>query len=152
MPQITLTPIGVVHNEVAGPKHEGWEEVVSEIILAPVLRHALEGIEGFSHLLVLTWLHQVPQEKRSLLQIHPMDREDVPLVGVFATRTQYRPNPIGVSIVRLLERRDHILVVRGLDALDGTPVLDIKPYAPHHEPSGPVTVPEWVSRLHDARH
>lgn len=78
-----------------------------------------------------------------------MDRDDVPLVGVLATRTQYRPNPIGVSIVRLVERRGHILVVQGLDALDGTPVLDIKPFAPHYVPSGPVMVPEWVSRLHD---
>jgi len=147
MAEIRLEPIGVVRNQVTGPKHEGWEEVVSELVLAPELAQALEGVEGFSHVVVLTWLHQVPQEKRSLLRIRPMDREEMPLVGVFATRTQYRPNPIAVSLARVVEQRGHILVVQGLDALDGTPVLDIKPYSPHHAPQEPVTVPEWVSRL-----
>ncbi|MBI2917963.1 MAG: tRNA (N6-threonylcarbamoyladenosine(37)-N6)-methyltransferase TrmO [Chloroflexi bacterium] len=149
MAHVTVTPIGFVHNSVTGPKHEGWEDVVSELVFDQKLAPALEGIEGFSHVLVLTWLDQVPPDKRSLLKLHPMDRQDVPLVGVFATRTQYRPNPIGASVVRLLERRGHILVVQGLDALDGTPVLDIKPHSSYHLPSEPVTVPEWNLRLHD---
>ncbi len=149
MQPITLTPIGVVHNEVTGPKHEGWEDVVSELVLAQELGAALDGLEDFSHVLVLTWLHKVPSEKRSLLRIHPRDRQDLPLVGVLATHTQYRPNPIGVSIVPLVERRGNVLVVRGLDAMDGTPVLDIKPHSPYHLPAGPFTVPEWQPRLHD---
>jgi tRNA-Thr(GGU) m(6)t(6)A37 methyltransferase TsaA len=123
---------------------DNWEEVTSEIVVESRLAEALEGIEGFSHILVLFWMDRVNDEQRAIRRLHPRDRQDLPLMGVFATRTQYRPNPIGATVARLLECRGNLLRVRGLDALDGTPVLDIKPYLPDLEPGEEVTAPPWV--------
>ena len=78
-----------------------------------------------------------------------MRREDLPLVGLFATRSPRRPNPIGVTTVRLLERRGNVLRVLGLDALDGTPVLDIKPYLPYGDCIQDTHVPEWVRSFNE---
>jgi tRNA (Thr-GGU) A37 N-methylase len=81
------------------------------------------------------------------MKIHPRSRPDLPLVGFFATRTQYRPNPIGLTLVQLLGRKENILTVKGLDALNGTPVLDIKPISPKTEMPSHFRVPEWYPRL-----
>lgn len=144
---ITLEPVAVVRNGIAGPKHEGWAEVVSEIIFLPEHAARLAGLEGFSHIQVLFYLHLTPSEERARARFRPRDNPDLPMVGAFATRSQRRPNPIGLSTVRLLRRRGRALVVQGLDALDGTPVLDIKPYMPRYEsPEGEVRVPEWAAR------
>lgn len=148
---ITLEPVAVVRNGIAGPKHEGWAEVVSDIIFLPEHAARLEGIEGFSHIQVLFYLHLTPPEERARQRFRPRDNPDLPMVGAFATRSQRRPNPIGLSTVRLLRRRGRALVVQGLDALDGTPVLDIKPYTPRYErPEGEVRVPEWAAWQPDA--
>lgn len=148
---ITLEPVAVVRNGIAGPKHEGWAEVVSEIVFHPEHAARLEGLEGFSHIQVLFYLHLTPPEERDKQKFRPRDNSDLPMVGAFATRSQRRPNPIALTTVRLLRRRGRTLVVQGLDALDGTPVLDIKPYAPRFEsPEGEVRVPEWAARPPDA--
>jgi tRNA-Thr(GGU) m(6)t(6)A37 methyltransferase TsaA len=148
MRQISLRVIGRVRNSIQKKKREGWESVVSQIDLAPKYKEALEGIEGYSHLLVLYWLSRVPYNARGRrMKIHPRSRPDLPLVGVFATRTQYRPNPIGLTQVKLVERRGKTLTVKGLDALNGTPVLDIKPISPKTERPAHFRVPEWYSRL-----
>lgn len=81
------------------------------------------------------------------IKVHPRARRELPLVGLFATRSPHRPNPIGESTVRLIERRDNILRVEGLDAIDGTPVLDIKPHFPRADNPTDVRVPEWITRL-----
>jgi tRNA-Thr(GGU) m(6)t(6)A37 methyltransferase TsaA len=125
---VAVAPIALVRNSVKAIKHHGWEENVSELAVEPAFAEALDGVEEFSHLLVLFWLHQVTPEQRSIPKLHPRDRTDVPLMGTLATHTQYRPNPIGLTVVRLLERRGSVLVVQGLDAIDGTPVLDVKPW------------------------
>lgn len=141
-----VKPIGVVRNAVPGNRYGRWEEVVSEIRLEPDLEQAAEGLEEFSHLVVLFWLDRAHAPDAP--KIHPQDRQDLPLVGFLATRTPNRPNPIGLTVVRLLERRDNILIVQGLDAFDGTPVLDVKPYMPLEQQ---VRAPAWVERLREER-
>ncbi len=121
--------------------------MVSEVILDKPFAEALEGVEEYSHLLVLFWLSRVRKAERKMKKIHPKSRQDLPLVGVFATRTQYRPNPIGLTLVRLLERKKNVLKVRGLDALNGTPVIDIKPISPRQEFPKKNRVPKWYDQL-----
>lgn len=144
---LELAYIGVVRNAHKEPHWEEWSDEESEIVLREDLAEALEGVEGFSHLIVLFWMHRLPARERITLKVHPRGRLDLPLVGVFATRSPARPNPIGVTIVKLLERRGAVLRVQGLDAIDGTPVLDIKPYIPDYHPVARVRVPSWVKKL-----
>jgi tRNA-Thr(GGU) m(6)t(6)A37 methyltransferase TsaA len=145
--EITLKAIGRVRNSVEKMKREGWESVVSQIIVNPGLEEALAGVEDYSHLLILFWLSRVPKAGRGMKKIHPKSLQDLPLVGIFATRTQYRPNPIGLTLVKLLGRRKNVLRVRGLDALNGTPVIDIKPITPRHEFPKDIRVPKWYDQL-----
>ncbi|MCS7276949.1 MAG: tRNA (N6-threonylcarbamoyladenosine(37)-N6)-methyltransferase TrmO [Dehalococcoidia bacterium] len=148
LPEVTLQPVGVVRNRVSRPMAEGWEAVESRIVLRPELAPALLGLDLYSHIYVLFWLHLIPDELRgSRLQLHPRDREDLPLQGLFATRSQLRPNPLGLSVVRLLSVRDNVLRVVGLDAIDGTPVLDLKPYIPYYDAVPNASVPGWVGSL-----
>ena len=149
MQKITLKPIGKVRNSIHKKNREGWESVISEVIIDPKYEEALEGIEDYSHLLILFWLSRMsPRDRRGrMLKIHPKSRLDLPLVGVFSTRTQYRPNPIGLTLVQLLKRRKNILEVRGLDAMNGTPVLDVKPISPRTEFPRKTRVPKWYYRL-----
>lgn len=146
--EIVLRPIGWVRNPVKEPIHRGWGHVDSVIELDPDLEPALDGIEGFSHLIVLFWLHKVDEQKRQTLKVRPEDRAELPEVGVLATRSQYRPNPIGVTPVRLIAREGYRLKVRGLDAVDGTPVIDIKPLVPW-EPKEDVVWPWWMDKLRE---
>ena len=144
MRKLPVKVIGKVRNPIRKMKRRGWERVVSEIILDPTHEEALDGIEDYSHLLILFWLSRV---RRAMKKVHPKSRQDLPLVGVFATRTQYRPNPIGLTIVQLLGREGNILRVRGLDAMNGSPVIDIKPISPRHEFPRNTRVPAWYHRL-----
>jgi len=91
-------------------------------------------------------MHEIPKKETKILKVHPRGRTDLPLLGVFATRTAFRPNPIGLTLVELLEVKNNVLVVRGLDAFDGTPVLDIKPYGSRDMVVG-ARVPEWHKKL-----
>ena len=92
-------------------------------------------------------LNRVRRGRRNLKKIHPKLRENLPLVGIFATRTQYRPNPIGLTLVELVWRKKNILRVRGLDAMNGTPVIDIKPISPRQEFLKEPKVPKWYDQL-----
>lgn len=150
-----FTPIGVVQNAVKESRMFGWESVESRIAVRRELAEALDGLDGYSHIIVLFWIHGVPEEERTATRIHPMGDPTLPFLGVFATRTQLRPNPIGVSIVPLLGRKGNVLRVKGLDAIDRTPVLDIKPYIPHYDSVPQATIPDWAGevverRLHSA--
>jgi tRNA-Thr(GGU) m(6)t(6)A37 methyltransferase TsaA len=147
MQQPVFKPIGIVRNEVKGPRRGGWEEVASEVVIEESLEECLEGLEEFSHILVIYWMHKVPPIQQPMGKIHPQGRADLPLVGLFATRTPYRPNPVGVRVARLVERKGNVLKVVGLDAIDGTPVLDIKPYLPPYDSPADFKVPDWVRRL-----
>mgnify|MGYP001590885011 CR=1 FL=1 len=141
---LVLKAIGVVRNEVKQPAREGWEKVVSDIVIESRLTEALEGLEDFSHIIVLYWMHR--RDKGLAMKVHPRGNPELPLVGLFATRSPHRPNPLGKTTVRLLERRGNILRVQGLDAIDGTPVMDIKPYIPGYDSVAEARVPSWVTR------
>lgn len=147
LPPIGLDVIGVVRNEMKQPTRAGWQDVVSDILLKSSLSEALEGLEEFSHIIVLFWMHHIPPSERTTTKAHPRGKQDIPLKGVFATRSPARPNPLGVAVVRLLERRDNVLRVRGLDAINGTPVVDVKPFLPGYDDVADARVPHWVTRL-----
>ncbi len=116
----------------------------SELRIDEALAAGLEGLEGFSHILVVFWMDRIPEHMRTVEPARPGNRADLPAVGPFASRTQLRPNPIGVAAVRLLSRRGAVLRVRALDALNGSPVLDIKPYLPPYDAVSGATMPRWV--------
>jgi tRNA-Thr(GGU) m(6)t(6)A37 methyltransferase TsaA len=143
--EIKLKPIGFVR---LASKRENVKDksLVSEIIVLERLTKALEGIEEFSHVFVLFYMHQVLAKEVKSLKVHPRGRMGMPLVGLYATRTQLRPNPIGLAVVELLQRKENVLVVRGLDAFNGTPVLDLKPYD-NWDAITNVRVPEWRKQL-----
>jgi len=142
---MTLKPIGMVRNKVKQPIRHGWGEIVSEIIVDSDLTEALDNLDEFSHLIVLYWMHQLPAGRQLPLKVHPMGKPELPLVGRFATRSPSRPNPVGQATVKLLERHDNILKVKGLDAIDGTPVIDIKPYLPGYDSADGAKVPLWMT-------
>jgi len=109
-------------------------------------RDALKGLDGFSHVFVLYWFdrNDTP-EKRSILQVHPRGNKKNPLTGVFACRAPVRPNLIALSLCKVLSVRNEIITIDRIDAFDGSPILDIKPYIPSidGEPKG-VRVPGWL--------
>jgi tRNA-Thr(GGU) m(6)t(6)A37 methyltransferase TsaA len=144
--KINLTPIGFVKNAVTEPQGEDWQTIISEIIVNEDMNEALSGIDEFSHIIVIYWMHKTPASQRSIKKVHPKRNLNLPLVGVFATRSPARPNPIGIATVKLLECRDNILKVIGLDAIDGTPVLDIKPHIPGSDSPTPARIPGWLTK------
>ena len=145
-PDMTLRAIGTVRNKFREPSSERLDlkEKTAEIEIDPGLTEALDGLEGFSHIIVLYWMHHAASGKLSL-KVHPMGRQDVPVQGIFAVRTPNRPNRIGKTTARLIERQGNILRVQGLDALDGSPVLDIKPYLPGYDSADNARVPAWIT-------
>ena len=160
--RIELKPIGFVRNQAkqsSGGRagQSDWRSraaaikedrgAVSDVVVDEGLEEALEGIEEFSHLVIIFWPHLLPEESRAVRKVHPMGNADFPLVGVFSTQSPARPNPILTTTVHLLERRGNVLRVSGLDALDGSPVLDIKPHAPGRDDIEGLRVPEWMRRI-----
>lgn len=147
---ITLKPIGVVKNAVKDLGRQSWHTVESEILVNADLIESLHRIVEYSHLVILYWMDKVEPSQRSIQKVHPRGQKDLPLVGVFASRSPARPNPIGMTTVKLLSRHDNVLRVIGLDAVDGTPVLDIKPYIPDHDAEKGAQTPEWLSHHADS--
>ena len=145
--KIVLNPIGRVKTEAVGDEVKDKSRV-SQIIIRDELVEALEGVESFSHLFVLFWLNQVSSKQRKTLKVHPRGRLDMPLLGVFATRTNLRPNPIGLTLVELLKVEGNTLTIRGLDAFNGTPVLDIKPFD-SWDCAEKARVPDWWIKLNE---
>jgi len=142
----SLVVVGVVRNSVTTSQDRDWGEVQSEIVVSEQQEQGLAGIDDFSHLIVVYWMHLLCADERNVLRVHPRRRPELPRVGVFATRSPARPNPIGVTVVRLLSRQRNVLKVAGLDALDGTPVLDIKPYLPEGDCIPSARFAPWVGR------
>lgn len=145
LPAMNLKAIGFVRSEVKQPIMREFEEIVSEIVVDSSFTEALDGLDGFSHIIVLYWMHKLTRSEVRL-KVHPRGRQDAPLTGMFATRSPNRPNQIGKATVRLLRRRDNILTVKGLDAIDGTPVIDIKPYMPGYDSADDARVPAWTTK------
>lgn len=122
----------------------GWENVVTEIVINKKYEGGLDGIEDYSHVIVVYWMDK---EAECHLRHHPQGRTNVPYVGIFACRCPQRPNPIAISTVKLLSRKGNIIKVKGLDILDGTPILDIKPYTPQYDQISKAKVPAWINKL-----
>jgi tRNA-Thr(GGU) m(6)t(6)A37 methyltransferase TsaA len=142
LPTMSLKAVGVVRNEFKQrpPGESDWfAETISEIVIDSNLTDALDGLEEFSHIIVLYWMHRLASDEVPL-KVHRRGRKENPPVGLFASRSPNRPNRIGIATVRLLQRQDNILRVKGLDALDGSPVLDIKPYIPGYDSPDDVEV------------
>ena len=144
--KIELEPIGFVRNKVTDRKDVSWGDDVSSIVLEEQYVSGLKGLEDFSHVIILYWLDQACYFPEKHLQRRPQNREDMPLVGIFSQRGKDRPNRIGMTSVEIVSVSEDALVVKGLDAVDGTPVLDIKPYYPAYDKKD-ASVPEWVDRL-----
>lgn len=147
--KIYLEPVGFVKTEAVG-KEVRDKNVVSRIVFREEYIEALEGVEEFSHLFVLFWLHRILDEDKRIMKVRPRGRSDMPLLGIFATRTPHRPNPIGLTRAKLLKVEDNVITVQGLDAFDGTPVLDIKPFD-SWDTTEDFRVPEWWKKLEKER-
>jgi tRNA-Thr(GGU) m(6)t(6)A37 methyltransferase TsaA len=124
---IQFVPIGRVRSPVKARHSQSFREVESEIVIRDDLIDALQGLDGFSHLEVIFYLHLEQGAGAGwAARVHPMGFSELPEVGLFATRSPHRPNRLGLTLCRLLEVRGNVIRTRGLDALDGSPVLDIK--------------------------
>lgn len=145
---ITVEPVAVVRSPRTGLEDDNWGKVVSTIELSEAFDPAaFDGIEDFSHLEVLYVFDQLPVETIERGSRHPRGNPGWPRVGIFAQRGAPRPNRIGATIVRLEKREGRALTVRGLDAVDGTPVLDIKPVMREFLPPEEIRQPAWSREL-----
>lgn len=145
--QVIFEPIGAVSNEVSEKKDHGWGQDCSSIIVNKEYQDGLQGLSDFSHIIVVYYLDKAQFEASRHLVRRPQGRADMPMVGIFSQRAKDRPNPIGITAVRLVDVKDNVIAVQGLDAINGTPVLDIKPYYPVYDCRSDATVPEWVDEL-----
>ena len=143
---IIMEPVGYVRSGVRERKDSAWGGDVSVIELNEEYRTGLAGIEDFSHAIIIFHLDKAAFDREKHLQRRPQNREDMPLVGIFSQRGKDRPNTIGLTAVEIVAADEGSLTVKGLDAIDGTPVLDIKPYYPAYDKKE-ARVPEWVTRL-----
>ena len=145
--RIVVTPIGVVRGGRTRIFEDHWGPVVSRLVLDPsvVDPAATDGLSEFSHIEVVFHFHQETRARRGAA--HPRGNPAWPPVGVLAGHSPVRPNHLGVSVCALLEVSGLELTVQGLDAIDGTPILDIKPYATEFQPTGPVREPAWMREL-----
>ena len=144
---LTLRPIGrVVRGRKRDARDDRWQEGVAEIEIDAQWAEALDGIEGFSHIWVLWWLDRADGPPASPW-VRPEGKDEMPLVGFFATRSPRRPNPVAMTAVHLQIREGRRLRVIGLDAYEGTPVLDIKPYLRRGDLIPEAVSPGWLERL-----
>lgn len=141
---ITIRPLGLAKNKVDKPTLPGWKDVITEIVIDKKYTKGLDGIEDYSHVIVVYWMDK---EKECHLKHHPQGREDIPFIGIFACRCPQRPNRIAISTVELVGRKGNVLIAKGLDIVNGTPILDIKPYTPQYDRVDKAKVPKWVNKL-----
>ena len=163
MTEYIVRPIGIVKNKADkevlkyankdikldfdAALSQGTDLKKSEIIINEEYVDCLDGIEDFSHIVVLFWTNKVPDRARQLKKLHPAGLKEMPLKGIFATRSPIRPNPICKTTVKLIERKGTILFVEGLDAIDNTPVVDIKPHIPFYDSPLNVKLADWMYQL-----
>lgn len=151
---LQLKPIGVVRVNLSDEEVKASLKGVEGILEGyEEYAEGLHGIEGFSHLMIITLLHKVSDAQRKTLKVKPkrlkllgLNEEDIPEVGVFCTDSPHRPNPLALTIVELVEVNGRFLKVRGLDLFNGTPILDIKPYTPSRRVEI-LKLPEWYQRI-----
>jgi tRNA-Thr(GGU) m(6)t(6)A37 methyltransferase TsaA len=145
---ITLSPIGIVKNTRRIIEDDHWGGIVSVIELdSSFTEEALLQIEEFSHIEIIYYFHLVEDSKIETSARHPRNNKDWPKAGIFAQRGKNRPNRLGATIAKIIKREGIQLFVQGLDAIDGTPVLDIKPVMKEFLPREEVSQPEWATDL-----
>ena len=146
---ITLDPIGFVRSSRGEAVDDRWDAVQSRIELdsARFTPEALTGLDAFSHLLVVYSFHKTEPAKTEFKARHPRGNPAWPKVGIFAQRGKDRPNHLGVSSCGILKVSGLTIEVHGLDAIDGSPVLDLKPYMRGFEPRTPMREPEWAREI-----
>jgi len=133
--QYAVYPVGVLHRRGDG----NWTEIFTQF------QDAMLGLEGFSHIYVLYWFHKNDSpEKRKTLQVYPRKDPANPLTGVFGTHSPTRPNPIGLTRCRILAIENNFIRIDAIDALEGSPVIDIKCFIPNMEPLAGIRLPAWV--------
>jgi tRNA (adenine37-N6)-methyltransferase len=144
----TLQPIGFVSSPRTEVRDDFWGGIQSTIELIPEIpADSLNGLEEFSHAEIIYLFDRVPLESIVAGARHPRNNPAWPRVGIFAQRAKGRPNRLGSTVVRILGRDGRRLRVEGLDAVDGTPVLDIKPVMAEFLPREPVRQPDWSREL-----
>jgi tRNA-Thr(GGU) m(6)t(6)A37 methyltransferase TsaA len=145
--EIKLQPIGIVKNSRAEPIDDLWENVIAEIELAGhIPTEAFQGISEFSHLEIIYYFDKV-QDEDIVFSGRPRGNPGYPLVGIFGQRKKDRPNKIGLATVELLEHNGRTIKVKFLDAINGTPVLDIKPVFNEFQINSQIKQPAWVADL-----
>jgi tRNA (Thr-GGU) A37 N-methylase len=146
---VTLQPIGTVRGGRTDPVDDGWDAEVCTIQLDAdrVGPDALVGLDGFSHVEVVYQFHLLDEAEVVTGARRPRGRADWPEVGILAQRGRVRPNRLGVSVARIVEVGERSVTVRGLDAVDGSPVLDLKPVLSGFLPRGEVVEPPWATEI-----
>lgn len=145
--QVILKPIATTHNYRTEIIDDEWGDLISEITLEPhIPAEAFAGIEDFSHLEIIFYFDKV-DEKKIVFSGRPRGNPNYPLMGIFCQRKKDRPNQIGLCTVQLLEHNGRTIKVKGLDAIEGTPILDIKPVFREFQSTKEITQPEWVADL-----
>jgi tRNA (adenine37-N6)-methyltransferase len=153
--EIKFKSIGVVHTKGTDAEVREKGDLEGELEIYPEFEEGLQGIDGYSHLFVLTYFDRLRPEQIGPLQVKPrglvrrgFKLEELPLIGVFALDSPTRPNPIGLTLVRFVKREGNRLFVQGLDFFEGTPILDIKGYRPQYHVDKYV-MPDWFRGLAD---
>jgi tRNA (adenine37-N6)-methyltransferase len=149
MKNILMTPIGFVRSTRKKAEDDRWDSEKMHIELdgEQFTEEALAGLSDFSHVEVLFYMNEVDPSKVEKTARHPRNNTQWPKVGIFSQRGKNRPNQIGLTICRILRVEDTSLHIEGLDAIDGTPVLDVKPWVKEFAPRGDVRQPEWITEL-----
>jgi len=143
-----VKPIGKVRSSRGAVEDDHWDREEAFVELDErFTAEALMGLEAFSHVEVLYFMDRVEPGKVETGARHPRNNPNWPKVGIFAQRAKNRPNPIGVTVCRILRVEGRRLHVHGLDAVEGTPVLDVKPWVEEFGPRGEVRQPAWISEL-----
>jgi len=144
--EILLKPIAFVKNSRKEKSDDNWSKIVSEIELTNNLPiESLDSIEAFSHLEIIYFIDK--SDKTITGSEHPRENPNWPKVGIFAQRKKDRPNHIGLTTVNLIKKEGQKLTVSNLDAIDGTPILDIKPVFEEYLPKGEIKQPNWTREL-----
>lgn len=145
---IHMSPIAKVKNSRREVEDDNWGEVISTIELETAFsEEALFQIESFSHAEIFYYFDRVEDSKIETGARHPRNNQEWPKVGIFAQRGKNRPNRLGATIVKIIKREGRQLFVQGLDAVDGTPILDIKPVMTEFLPREEVSQPQWATEL-----
>lgn len=152
MMTFTIEPIGTVRGGRSNPVDDDWGQSLAAVDLNPgrFNTEALKGLEEFSHVEIVYVFDKVSDDKIESGARHPRDRSDWPKIGIFAQRGKNRPNRLGVTMCRIISVEGLTLNIEGLDAIDGTPVIDIKPVMSGFRPRGEFCEPQWAREIMEA--